>query len=138
MTHPARTCRWDWLERVTYQKGLDLQSAQVTRRQAGTDDDTLLLLEHPPVITLGRSAQASNVRFRPAALKEKGVELFQTGRGGDVTFHGPGQLVGYPVIDLDPDRRGLERCEPPSVRGPRRPRPCHGCGRSRCRWRLFA
>ncbi|MCZ6600243.1 MAG: lipoyl(octanoyl) transferase LipB [Acidobacteria bacterium] len=109
MTRPARTCRWDWLERVPYQEALDLQSALVTRRQAGTAGDTLLLLEHPPVITLGRSAARDNVHFSPAVLKEKGVELFQTGRGGDVTFHGPGQVVGYPVLDLNPDRRDVHR-----------------------------
>ncbi len=109
MIQASRTCRWDWLARVPYQSGLDLQSALVTRRQAGTVDDTLLLLEHPPVITLGRSAARDNVHLSPAVLEEKGVELFQTGRGGDVTFHGPGQVVGYPVMDLNPDRRDVHR-----------------------------
>ena len=109
MTQAYRTCRWDWLERIPYQEGLDLQSALVTRRQAGTADDTLVLLEHPPVITLGRSAARDNVHSSPAVLKEKGVELFQTGRGGDVTFHGPGQVVGYPIMDLNPDRRDVRR-----------------------------
>ena len=109
MTRTARTCRWDWLAQVPYQRGLDLQSDLVTRRQSGTIDDTLLLLEHPPVITLGRSAERDNVHLSPAALQEKGVELFQTGRGGDVTFHGPGQIVGYPIMDLNPDRRDVHR-----------------------------
>jgi len=105
----TRTCQWDWLERVPYQQGLDLQADLVRRRQAGACGDTLLLLEHPPVITLGRAARPDNVRFTPAVLAEKGVELFQTGRGGDVTFHGPGQVVGYPILDLNPDRRDVHR-----------------------------
>jgi lipoyl(octanoyl) transferase len=81
----------------------------VAARQQDEVGDGLLLLEHPPVVTLGRNAEAGNVRGTLSELQDRGVELFRTGRGGDVTFHGPGQLVGYPVIDLKPDRRDVHR-----------------------------
>ena len=61
----------------------------------------LLLCEHPPVYTLGKSGQAGNVLISEAALKQKGIEYYQTNRGGDITFHGPGQIVGYPILDLE-------------------------------------
>jgi len=110
MTCAARPlCHWGWLERVPYQHGLDLQQELVKERQAGRQGDRLLLMEHDPVITLGRNADSGNVHFSPQALEQRGVEIFQTGRGGDVTFHGPGQVVGYPIIDLNPDRRDVRR-----------------------------
>lgn len=88
------------LGRVPYQKGLDLQQELVTQRQQGKIPDTLLLLEHNPVFTMGRNARLENVLFPAAVLQARGFEVFETGRGGDVTYHGPGQVVGYPILDL--------------------------------------
>lgn len=83
-----------------------MQRALVEDRRAGRIGDTLLLLEHPPIITLGVRSRGSSphVRAAPEELAAAGVMLRETGRGGDVTFHGPGQLVGYPILDLRPDR----------------------------------
>lgn len=89
-----------YLGRVAYSTALDLQRTLLEMRKAGRIDNTLLLLEHPPVITLGRNAHLSNVLAPPEFLAQRGVELFEIDRGGDVTFHGPGQLVAYPIIDL--------------------------------------
>jgi lipoyl(octanoyl) transferase len=97
------------LGRVAYARGLELQAELVAERQAGRLPDQLLLLEHDPVFTLGRNAQAQNILLPAEALRERGFEVFETGRGGDVTYHGPGQLVGYPIIDLAPDRRDVHR-----------------------------
>jgi lipoyl(octanoyl) transferase len=99
------------LGRVGYQEGLDLQQQLVDQRKAGLIADQLLLLEHPAVITLGVKTRddRSHVRATPEALAAAGVALFETGRGGDVTYHGPGQLVGYPIIDLNPYRRDVHR-----------------------------
>ena len=88
------------LGRVAYQKGLDLQQELVTQRQQGQIPDTLLLLEHDPVFTMGRNAKLENVLFPAEVLQARGFEVFETGRGGDVTYHGPGQVVGYPILDL--------------------------------------
>ncbi len=85
---------------VGYAEGLRLQHQLVDLRKAGKIGDVLLLLEHSPVITLGRNAKAANVIASPGLLAERGVELFECDRGGDVTFHGPGQIVGYPIFDL--------------------------------------
>jgi lipoate-protein ligase B len=86
---------------LSYAEALDLQRAAARARIDGPlADDLLLLVEHPPVITLGRSSKAAHVLFPPSALASRGVELFDVDRGGDVTFHGPGQLVGYPIVDL--------------------------------------
>ncbi len=98
------TAHWQWLGRVPYEPALQLQEQIREDILAGRACDTLLLLEHPPVITLGRNAQAANVLLSPARLDEHGIALCRTSRGGDVTFHGPGQLVGYPVFRL---RRGV-------------------------------
>jgi lipoyl(octanoyl) transferase len=85
---------------LDYATGLRLQQRLVQLRKDGLIGDVLLLLEHAPVITLGRNAKAANVIASPERLAERGVELFECDRGGDVTFHGPGQLVGYPIFDL--------------------------------------
>src|SRR3954468_10792724 len=85
---------------VDYATGLRLQSELIAARKEDRIPDTLLLLEHKPVITLGRNAKQQNIVVSRELLQEKGVELFETDRGGDVTFHGPGQLVGYPIFDL--------------------------------------
>jgi len=85
---------------VDYATGLRLQQKLVELRKADKISDTLLLLEHTPVITLGRNARQSNIVASPDLLKKRGVEVFECDRGGDVTYHGPGQLVGYPIFDL--------------------------------------
>jgi lipoyl(octanoyl) transferase len=85
---------------IDYGSGLRLQEHLVDLRKQGRIGNTLLLLEHPPVITLGRNADDSNIVVPRNLLAEKGVEVFEINRGGDVTFHGPGQLVGYPIFDL--------------------------------------
>jgi len=88
------------LGQLNYSEGLRLQQKLVDLRKAGGIGDVLLLLEHSPVITLGRNAKAANVLASADALAGRGVEVFECDRGGDVTFHGPGQLVGYPIFDL--------------------------------------
>ena len=96
---------------VPYADGLELQKHLVEQRKRGEIPDQLLLLEHPPVITLGVKTRndRSNVVATEETLNAEGVEVFETGRGGDVTYHGPGQLVGYPIIDLKPDRCDVHR-----------------------------
>ncbi|MEO5821783.1 MAG: lipoyl(octanoyl) transferase LipB [Vicinamibacteraceae bacterium] len=99
------------LGRIGYAEGVERQKALVQQRIAGEIDDTLLFVEHPPVITLGVKTRGSfaNIRAGEEALALQGVTVHETGRGGDVTFHGPGQLVGYPIIDLKPDRQDVHR-----------------------------
>ncbi len=97
------------LGRVRYADGLALQERLVAERKADAIPDTLLLLEHEPVFTLGRNAQAGNVLLSADVLRARGFEVFETGRGGDVTYHGPGQLVAYPIFDLSPGRRDVHR-----------------------------
>lgn len=95
---------------VRYEDGLELQRALVAERKAGHIPDTLLLLQHPHVITIGvKKDGRSHILAPPERLQALGVAVFETGRGGDVTYHGPGQLVGYPIIDLNPDRRDVHR-----------------------------
>lgn len=91
-----------------YGAGLDLQRAVARARISGAiPEDVLLLVEHPPVVTLGRTAKQAHLTASGELLAARGVELFDVERGGDVTFHGPGQLVGYPIIDLKRHRRDL-------------------------------
>ena len=97
------------LGRVPYARGLEIQERLVCDRQAGRVDDQLLLLEHDPVFTLGRNAHRENVLCPDELLRQRGFEVFESGRGGDVTYHGPGQVVGYPIVDLSPDRRDVHR-----------------------------
>jgi len=85
---------------VDYATALRLQETLVSLRKECGIPDVLLLLEHPPVITLGRNAKAKNIVASPEVLLQRGVEVFECDRGGDVTFHGPGQLVAYPIFDL--------------------------------------
>jgi len=85
---------------IDYATGLHLQQKLVDLRKSGQIGDVLLLLEHTPVITLGRNAKAKNILAPPEELVRRGVEVFECDRGGDVTFHGPGQLVAYPIFDL--------------------------------------
>ena len=99
--------QWSYLGSVPYAQALDLQHALVARRKAGEGEDILLLLQHPPVVTLGRRAQERNVIASPDFLARQGIEVFKVERGGDVTYHGPGQLVGYPIIDLSHFRKDV-------------------------------
>ena len=94
---------------VPYAEALALQQSLVDDRRAGRIDDTLLLLEHPHVITLGVRGGRTHVVASAETLAARGVEIHETGRGGDVTYHGPGQLVGYPILDLNPERRDVHR-----------------------------
>ena len=94
------------LGRVPYTDGLAIQRRIIAARKSGAITDTLLLLEHPPVLTLGRNARRENVLASDDLLARKGVEVHEINRGGDVTYHGPGQLVGYPIIGLRGDLPG--------------------------------
>jgi lipoyl(octanoyl) transferase len=97
------------LGRLRYADGLELQEALVAERQQHRTVDVLLLLEHEPVFTTGRSAKDENMLTPPDALRARGFDVFEAGRGGDVTYHGPGQVVGYPILELPPERRDVHR-----------------------------
>lgn len=113
MTKPDRSGRERLLNVVNlgtmrYAEALDYQREIARQRIAGElDQDLLLLVQHPPVVTLGRSSKQKNLVSSPEFLASRGVELFEVERGGDVTFHGPGQLVGYPIIDLKRHKEDL-------------------------------
>jgi lipoyl(octanoyl) transferase len=94
------------LGRVPYTEALAIQQQVIAARKQNLIGDTLLLLEHPPVLTLGRNAHRTNVLASDDLLAQRGVELHEVNRGGDVTYHGPGQLIGYPIIDLRGDLPG--------------------------------
>lgn len=97
------------LGRVEYLDGLDLQLQLQRARISGAVNDTLLLLEHPPVLTLGRAAKVANILTPAAELTRQGVAVFETDRGGDVTYHGPGQIVGYPLLHLGPGKQDVRK-----------------------------
>ncbi len=94
---------------IEYDEAHALQRELQTKRIAGEIPDTVLMLEHHPVVTMGRSARERHVLASSEALEELGVSVREVGRGGDVTYHGPGQLVAYPIIDLSPDRRDVRK-----------------------------
>jgi len=100
-------CHVEQLGQVEYTEALRLQREKVAQRKAGEIPDTLLLLEHPHVYTFGRNARRENLLVSPEWLAARGARIFETDRGGDVTYHGPGQLVGYPIFDLTQHRRDL-------------------------------
>ena len=97
------------LDLVPYAEALAWQSDRVGRRRAGDIPDQLLLLQHPHVITLGTASSRAHIVADQSRLQELGIDLVDVGRGGDVTYHGPGQLVGYPILDLKPDRKDVHR-----------------------------
>ena len=94
---------------IDYEEAHALQRELQQKRIAGDIGDTVLVLEHPPVLTLGRSARTQHVVAPPETLEAHGIRVHEVGRGGDVTYHGPGQLVVYPIIDLKPDRRDVRK-----------------------------
>src|SRR5690606_19415344 len=97
------------LGRVEYEDGLTLMAQYGAARREGKVPDTLLLLEHPPVLTMGRSAESANVVTPRETLEQMGIRVHETNRGGDVTYHGPGQIVGYPIFLLPPGRQDVRR-----------------------------
>jgi len=105
----TRTLSVRRLGTVPYAAALEIQAELVRQRRAEEIGDTLLLLQHPHVLTLGTGTHEENILISPEERERRGIELYSAGRGGDVTYHGPGQLVGYPIFDLKPDRRDLHR-----------------------------
>lgn len=108
---PTRALAVRRLGTVPYREALELQRSLVEQRKRGEIPDTLLLLQHPHVLTLGVRGDGGrgHILVSSERLATLGVDVFETGRGGDVTYHGPGQLVAYPIIDLDPDRRDVHK-----------------------------
>ncbi len=104
-----RALAWAYLGRIAYGPALALQEDLRRRLKNGDCDDHLVLLEHEPVYTLGRNADRSDIVADDGWLTRNGVSIHETNRGGQVTYHGPGQLVGYPIFDLNPDRRDIRR-----------------------------
>jgi lipoyl(octanoyl) transferase len=104
-----RTCELRNLHLVTYENGMQLQQKLVALRQSDAIPDQLLLLEHPPVITLGRGGDAANLLASPDILQKQRVRFYETTRGGDITYHGPGQIVGYPILHLGEGKRDVRK-----------------------------
>src|SRR5579863_9276400 len=102
-----RKCSLRELGRVSYGEALELQQELIAARKAGQVPDQLLLLEHPHVITLGRNGHLENLLASDEILSRAGIAFYPTDRGGDVTYHGPGQLVGYPIVDLKDWKRDV-------------------------------
>ena len=100
MKFPERRCNFVQLGRMSYEDTLELQEDIAEARRDNRIEDTLLLLEHPPVITIGRSGNPKNILASRELLENEGIRLYTVDRGGDVTYHGPGQLIGYPIINL--------------------------------------
>ncbi len=105
----SRVCELRNLHLVTYENGMHLQQKLVAMRQAEAIPDQLLLLEHPPVITLGRGGDAGNLLASAETLRAEGVRFYETTRGGDITYHGPGQIVGYPILHLGEGNRDVRK-----------------------------
>ncbi len=105
--YPTMICRMEQVGTVDYVEGLRLQQERVAQRKAGNIPDTLLLLQHPHVYTLGRNAKREHLLVSKERLAEIGAQVFDSDRGGDITYHGPGQLVGYPILDLTQHRRDV-------------------------------
>ncbi|MFP5286338.1 MAG: lipoyl(octanoyl) transferase LipB [Thermoanaerobaculia bacterium] len=106
---PARPLHWSWLGRVPYAEAVELQHSARQAIRTGEGPERFLLLEHPHVYTLGRNADSADILAGGEWLRARGIEVAECNRGGQVTYHGPGQLVGYPVVDLNPDRRDIRR-----------------------------
>jgi lipoyl(octanoyl) transferase len=104
-----RRCDLHQLHLVTYENGMKLQEKLTEMRQRDEIDDQLLLLEHPPVITLGRGGKVANLLASPDILRRERVRFFETTRGGDITYHGPGQIVGYPILHLGDGSRDVRK-----------------------------
>ncbi|HEX7830582.1 MAG TPA: lipoyl(octanoyl) transferase LipB [Thermoanaerobaculia bacterium] len=111
ITSPShmRLCELRRLHVVTYENGMQVQQKLVEMRQREEIPDQLLLLEHPPVITLGRGGDSGNLLATPQLLESEGVRYFETTRGGDITYHGPGQIVGYPIVHLGEGKRDVRK-----------------------------
>ncbi len=109
MPIPSRPLHWTWLGRVPYREAETLQHAVRDALRQGEGPERLLLLEHPHVYTLGRNADASDVLASSGGRGMEKVDVVECNRGGQVTYHGPGQLVGYPIVNLSPDRRDIRR-----------------------------
>lgn len=97
------------LGRVDYDKALAIQEDLLVKRQGGMIPDTLLILEHPPVITLGRRGKYDNILLPLDTLEANGVKIYEVSRGGDVTYHGPGQVIGYPIVDITEQGRDIKQ-----------------------------
>lgn len=104
-----QTCELRQLHTVTYENGMKLQQRLAEMRQRDEISDQLLLLEHPPVITLGRGGDVRNLLASPDMLRQQRVRFFETTRGGDITYHGPGQIVGYPIVHLGEGSRDVRK-----------------------------
>jgi lipoyl(octanoyl) transferase len=109
VSHARRPLHWEFLGRIPYREAVELQLATREAVKRGTGLEHLLLLEHPPVYTLGRNAGAADILAGPEWLAAQGIEVAECDRGGQVTYHGLGQLVGYPILNLSPDRRDVRR-----------------------------
>ena len=104
-----RALHWTWLGRVPYPDAVELQHSSRQVLRAGEGPERFLLLEHPHVYTLGRNADGADILAGAEWLRARGIEVAECDRGGQVTYHGPGQLVGYPIVNLSPDRRDIRR-----------------------------